>query len=299
VTANDVSYLTSLYAAGAHGTGSTTTPPSFDAVATHTDNACDTTSPYTFAFNSGTQVISQYDFLGFTDLHTVMASNMDGSLPIYMTELGWATDSAECEFGAGAGKGPSGVSETTQATYLAEAYNCLDQPKYSYVAGGFWFELFDDGTSSNFDDHYGLMSPSLVPKPAYTVFKNESLHGDQLTGGCGNFTGPHLVLSAPKSGAHYSGPLRLTATATDSTMKVSSITMARDGKTILHFNSTDATSSDGGKKLKGTILWIGAKRLTLGVHTISATAVDAQGVPTTISVIVDHVLPPKKKKKKG
>jgi hypothetical protein len=290
LTANNDAFLSSVYAAGAHGAG--TPNPSFDAVATHTDNACDTTSPYTFTFYSGTQTINHFYFLGFTDVESVMAANGDASVPIYMTELGWPTETDECPAGAGAsaGHGPSGVDQATQASFLTEAYHCLDQPAYSYVAAGFWYALADTNTSSNdYVDHYGLLTSNYVAKPSFAALTKESQHGDQLTGACGNFVGPSLTLKRPHAGQTYTRVLRITVTATDPTQPLASITIEHDGRLILHFNARDAKLSDGGHKLTGTINWVGARKLTLGDHTISATARDTEGVATIFSVIVDHV----------
>ena len=111
LTGNDVTYLDELYAAGARG--------SFDAVAVHTDTGCNVTSPYVFEFDRGTQTINQYFFLGFTAIHAAMVAAGDGAKPIYMTELGWSSTTAECETGAWAGQKLAGVDLPTQATYLA------------------------------------------------------------------------------------------------------------------------------------------------------------------------------------
>jgi hypothetical protein len=176
LTGNDGSYLQQLYGDGAKG--------SFDAVGVHTDTACNITSPFVFEYNRGTHTINQYFFLGFTSVHAAMVAAGDGTTPIYMTELGWSSTSAECETGHWAGQKAAGVSEQTQATYLRQAYHCLAMPRYSYVKVALWFELFDEGTSSAPLDNYGLLNPDLSPKPAFSAFKQVSLHGDRLNGRC-------------------------------------------------------------------------------------------------------------------
>jgi len=177
LTGNDAPYLAELYAAGVQG--------SFDAVGVHTDTGCNITSPYVHEYNRGTRTINQYFFLGFTSVYATMVANGDAAKPIYMTELGWSTTSAECETGAWAGQKAAGVDEPTQATYLEQAYHCLAQPQYSYVKVAIWFELVDNGTTTSPIDNFGLLDAALSPKAAFGAFAQESLHGDQLSGPCG------------------------------------------------------------------------------------------------------------------
>jgi hypothetical protein len=185
LTGNDGSYLEGLYADGAEG--------SFDAVGVHTDTACNITSPYVFEFNRGTHTINQYFFLGFISVRAAMVAAGDAAKPIYMTELGWSSTSAECETGHWAGQKLAGVSEQTQATYLRQAYHCLAMPRYSYVRVAIWFELFDEGASTAPLDNYGLLGPDLSPKRAFSAFKQVSLHGDRLSGRCGVLARPAVA----------------------------------------------------------------------------------------------------------
>jgi polysaccharide biosynthesis protein PslG len=177
LTGNDATYLDQLYAAGAQG--------SFDAVGVHTDTACNVTSPSVFEHNRGTQTINQYFFLGFTAVHATMAANGDGANPIYITELGWSSTTAQCQTGAWAGQKLAGVTEPVQAAYLQQAYHCLAQPQYSYVKAAMWFELTNNGPSTAPLDNFGLLDAGYFPKAAFAAFEQESLQGDQLTGPCG------------------------------------------------------------------------------------------------------------------
>jgi polysaccharide biosynthesis protein PslG len=177
LTGNDAAYLAQLYAAGAGG--------AFDAVGVHTDTACNVTPPGVYAFDPGTQTINRYYFLGFTAVHATMAANGDGAKPIYMTELGWSTTAAVCPTGAWAGQKPGGVDQATQAAYLQQAYHCLAQPQFPYVKVAIWFELVDNGVSTNPVDNFGLLANDLSPKPAFAAFAAEAAQGDQLTGPCG------------------------------------------------------------------------------------------------------------------
>jgi large repetitive protein len=85
-----------------------------------------------------------------------------GTKPIWITELGWSTY-------AGSGSGYIGVNETTQASYLARAY--LDASVRG-VAGIFWYDLIEDGTSTtSLASNYGLVEQSGRKKPAYTALQ--------------------------------------------------------------------------------------------------------------------------------
>ena len=238
LTGNDVSYLNELYGAGARG--------SFDAVAVHTDTACNVTSPYVFEFDRGTQTINQYFFLGFTAIHAAMIAAGDGAKPIYMTELGWSSTTAECETGAWAGQKLAGVGEQTQATYLQQAYHCLAQPQYAYVKAAMWFELVDDGDSTAPLDNYGLLDNDYTPKPAFAAFEQESLQGDQLTGPCGTAAvkspaiahpkeRPVIRILRPTAGAHYTGPLEIAVTASAPAAGVREITIELTSTKRVHF----------------------------------------------------------------
>ena len=101
-----------------------------------------------------------------------MVAAGDGAKPIYMTELGWSSTSAECETGALGGpearrRQPSRRRRPTST----QAYHCLAQPQYSYVKAAMWFELFDEGTTTGPLDNFGLLNPDCAPKPAFAAFE--------------------------------------------------------------------------------------------------------------------------------
>jgi len=277
--ANDYPFLQALYAAGVHGY--------FDAVAVHTDDACSITPPSAFAFNPGSQLINRWSFLGFTTVHDVMEGGGDGSKPVYMTEFGWSATNAPCSSGSSAGKRVGGVSAQTQADYLNQAVNCLDQPQYSYVTAAMWFDMVDWATANTPTDRYGLLTTSLQPRPAFNAFKKITTSGDPLTGGCGNFSGPKLDLISPVNGQSYRGPLQIRVKAIANGAAVAQIALKHDGKNILNFNRIDAHYRHG--VLTGTIDWQGARFLAPGSHTITVVASNANGVTSTQTVTVDHL----------
>ena len=277
LTGNDYEYLQALYAAGAKGY--------FDAVAVHTDTACNIASPYDFEYNPGTRTINQYFFLGFNAIHGEMVSAGDGDKPIYMTELGWSTTRAECETGHWAGQKLGGVTEQQQATYLQQAYHCLAQPQFSYVKAAMWFELVDEGSSTDPIDNFGLLEPDGSPKPAFDAFENESLHGDQLSGPCGDFSPPKIRILRPSSGERVSGPLRIAVRATDPTAGVREITIDLTRHSREHF-----VSKDFAKTFTGGLTWLHAKDLRPGRHTIRIVVTDKMGNEATRTISFVHTL---------
>ena len=276
LTGNDGAYLSQLYADGARGF--------FDAVGVHTDTACNVTAPTVFEFDVGTRTVNQYFFLGFTSIHAVMVAAGDGSKPVYMTELGWSSTSAECQTGHWAGQKLAGVTQPTQAAYLQQAYHCLAQPEYSYVKAAMWFELFNNGGSSAPLDNFGLLNQDFSPKPAFDAFTQESLHGDQLSGPCGNFAPPAIKVLRPLAGQHYSGPLRIAVSASSPANGVREITIRLTRHSRVHFVSKGFPET-----FKGAIAWQAAKTLKPGPHTIKIIVTNRLGNVSIRTVRVVHV----------
>lgn len=79
--------------------------------------------------------------------------------PIWFTEMGWAGESW-CMSVCGA--------EDSQADRLARLYVVS-------VVGGvqrvFWYDLRNDGSGANFEDHFGLLEGSLAAKPAFIAYQ--------------------------------------------------------------------------------------------------------------------------------
>jgi hypothetical protein len=281
MTGNDGPFLSQLYAAGARG--------SFDAVGIHTDTACNIASPYLFEYNRGTRTINQYFFLGFTAVHAVMVGAGDGTKPIYVTELGWSSTGAECRTGHWAGQKLAGVTQPTQAAYLRQAYHCLAQPRYAYVKVAMWFELFNNGTSTAPLNNFGLLNHDYSPKPAFTEFQQESLHGDQLSGPCGNFAAPVIRILRPTPGQRYSGPLRIAVAASSPSNGVREITIQLSRRSRVHFFSKGFPARFG-----GSIAWQAAKSIKLGPHTIKIIVTDKLGNVSHMVIRVVHMQGPRR-----
>jgi Cellulase (glycosyl hydrolase family 5) len=275
LTGNDGAYLQQLYAAGAEG--------SFDVVGVHTDTACNIASPNKYEFNLGTHTVNQYFFLGFISIHAAMAAAGDAAKPIYMTELGWSATNAECETGHWAGQKLAGVSPQTQATYLKQAYHCLAQPQYRYVKAAMWFELFNNATDSAPLDNFGLLDHNYVANPAFGAFTQESLHGDKLSGPCGDFAPPAIKILRPTSGAVYSGPLHIAIRASDAAGGVREITIKLSHTARVHFFSKHFA-----KTFSSHVTWLAAKTLKPGPHRIKVIVTDKLGNVSRRTIVVVH-----------
>jgi hypothetical protein len=275
--ANSPLMLSQLYADGIHNY--------FDADAIHTDTACNVTSPYIYEYNRDTTVINQYFFLGFTGIHALMAANGDASKPIYMTEIGWSSTSAECSTGLWAGKKLAGVSQQTQATYLTQAYHCLAQPRYSYIKAAMWFELQNGGPSGQPLDNYGLLNLDYSPKPSFDAFEQISLHGDTQAASCGNFAAPRITILHPTPGSAYSGPLHIAVSASSPGNGVREITIDLTRHSREHFGSKRGFPPT----LSASLTWLGARNLKAGPHKITIVVIDKLGNVATRTFRIMHV----------
>jgi len=271
LTGNDYTFLQQVYAAGGRGF--------FDAVGVHTDTACDVISPYQFIRDPlASNAIDQYAFLGYQSVHAVMSANGDGAKNVWMTELGWSTDQGTCGSGQWSGQKAQGVTPADQATFLTQAYHCLAAVPYVPVA--LWFALTDTPASNSY---YGLMDASLNPKPSFAALQQEIAGGDQLSGGCGNFSGPSIRILTPVANHYYSrsGPLAIRITAS-SPYKVREIKLLYDGQNVvrnfIHPGSQPVAT------LTAAMSWQHWKRLRAGRHTLIVQAVDAQGTIGSVSV---------------
>ncbi len=282
LTGNDYEYLSQVYADGGKG--------SFDAVAVHTDTICDVASPYEILRNGRTdQRINRWSFLGYRTVHETMLANGDNS-PIWMTELGWSTDTQTCNSGAWAGQKPAGVSPEEQATFLRQAYHCLAQD--SYVQVGIWYGLQDTEPFGTPRGSYGLLGPNLQAKPAYGALAGYDRDGDRLSEQCGAQQGPQITLSSPRTGVRYSNTLPISVSASDS-VGVYQISLYDDHHIIRSFYVHGGLST-----LTGHMVWYGARLLKPGKHTLMAEAFDERNNTSTTSITIVRAGKPKKKHKK-
>ncbi len=265
LTGNDYSFLEGVYAAGGKGY--------FDAVAVHTDTACNIASPYAFLRDQDER-LDPDSFLAYREIHATMLANGDDK-PIWITEMSWRTTEATCSEGRWAGQKPEGVSLQQQATYLSQAYHCLSQDPYVQVA--LWFPLFDENGLTS-----GLVRSNNSRKPAFAAMREYARNGDQLGEPCGDFTGPQIHIAAPTDRFSYSGALRVTVSA-DSSQGVARITLEIDGKLIRNYTNKAAPST-----LAGSLDWQGAKKISMGRHILTFLAVDKLHNISRESIIIYH-----------
>jgi hypothetical protein len=155
VAFNDYHFLESVYAA-APDIGKY-----FDVMATH---------PYTTGAAPPEAVtldpdgrVSEYSFPAYREVRAELLAHGDDK-PIWFTEFGWSTNTAGGALG--------GVSEQTQADYIARAYRYIEADPYVQVAITYNFRNnYWASDANDWDDQLGLMHTDFSPKPAYYAFK--------------------------------------------------------------------------------------------------------------------------------
>ena len=161
---NDTDFVAALYANGAQG--------AFDAIGVHTDTACLLDHPDRY-YRDAQGRIARFTFTGYREIHQLMADHGDGAKPIWMTEIGWNTQSTKprsCNVGDSAGKKRLGVSRKQQARFLRAAYRCIAADPYIGVA--LWFGMQD--IPRNLTRHaagFGLYGRNGKAKPAAKQFR--------------------------------------------------------------------------------------------------------------------------------
>jgi hypothetical protein len=221
---NDMDFVEKLYGYGLHG--------NFDALAVHTDTACLTDSP-DYIYRDPQGRIGRYTFSSFREVHSVMARHGDGDKPIWMTELGWSTQSTaphSCPIGEKKGTKPLGVSEARQAELLTQAFSCLQADPLVKVA--FWFGM-QDFRGSPHAGGYGLYRLDGSAKPSAAAFARLAKGiPAKPCGGVTDTAGPDITITKPTDGAKFTKVLPIDARAVDSSagVGVRRIEIWADGK---------------------------------------------------------------------
>jgi hypothetical protein len=282
LTGNNFGFLESVYKAlGGSSAGA------FDGVAVHTDTACSLVPPDSYERTSDGK-IGRFSFLGFIEVRKVMVAHGDDGKPIWITEIGWSTNTGICTHGVFAGQKAAGVSEADQARFLALAWHCLQS--YPYVTNAMWFSYQDGGEA----DSYGMVHGDGSPKPSLAAFTSITHGGDPAAGqSCGDFGGPRVVIKSPGAGETWTKTLKIRVVATDPN-GVRRISIYTEKGLIRHFDAAKArAAATYPTTLSGSIDWNDVKgSLGAGPHTISAIALDSTGNPGTASVNVNKTSPP-------
>ena len=80
-------------------------------------------------------------------------------VPLYLTEMGWPSNVGKC-----------GVSEQTQAAYLARSFFLART--LPNIRGLWWYDLLDDGSDTGDpEQNFGLLNQDLTVKPSYLTLK--------------------------------------------------------------------------------------------------------------------------------
>ncbi len=270
---NNMDYLAQLYDHGAQGY--------FDAVGVHTDTACLINGPdVTYRDEQGR--IGQYSFTGYREVHAVMSRHGDGAKPIWMTELGWNTQStapSSCSVGMWKGTKPLGVSEEEQARFLTQAYRCLASDPFVQTA--LWFGVQDIPGSAHAGG-FGLYRWDKSAKPSATAFR--ALDGGVRAERCGGVidtSGPDIRIAQPLDGAKFVDVLPIDARAVDADggVGIRRIEIWADGKFSRSFG-------DGHARMRSFWPVADWKR---GKHTLTFKAEDEAGNKSSKSIVVYKV----------
>ena len=256
---NHYRYLERVYAAGGGG--------AFDAVGVHTDAACITAGPGE-QYRETDGRIGRYSFTGYREVRRTMLANGDDK-PIWATEIGWSTLTSPCRVNGADGSKPSGVSETTQARYLTQAYRCLQAEPY--VAVAFWFSLQDVSRSNTESHRFGLLRDDGRPKPAYAAFREFASDSSKPASRCGaqvDDAAPKVEILSPRAGQPFLDSVVVSARASDGGgLGVRRMELYADGVRV-------PGSQEGGRF---RLEWNGARRLSVGRHTLTVRAKDPAG----------------------
>jgi hypothetical protein len=106
------------------------------------------------------------------NLRRIMRRHHDGGTPLYVTELGWGSESGPTRWQRGL---------LGQADQLSKAFSMLSANRVRWgIAGAWWFTWSDEGGSCTFCRSAGLLTADREAKPAWYRF-NEWTGGDPET----------------------------------------------------------------------------------------------------------------------
>ena len=272
-TGNNFDFVEALYQHGAGGY--------FDAVGVHTDTACLTNGPDRY-YRDELGRVGRYTFTGYREVYAVMAAHGDGAKPIWMTELGWNSQSTRprsCNTGSWAGQKRLGVSRKRQARFLRAAYRCLAGDPFVQVA--LWFGM-QDIRGSRHAGGYGLFSKRGRGKPAAKAFKR--LRRGIRPKRCGGYidrTPPTIRVLEPRDGQRFSGKLSVRVRAFDNRggTGLQRIYMSRNGRHVLTWGGNGGSIEP----------WWASQDWRLGTHTLTFRVRDNAHNETSVTVTVEKV----------
>jgi hypothetical protein len=267
---NDMDFVEALYAHGAGG--------AFDAVGVHTDTACLTDHPRRY-YRDPRGRVGRYTFTGYREVHAVMAAHGDAAKPIWMTEIGWNTQSTRrrsCNVGRKAGRKRLGVTPRRQARLLRAAYRCAAADPF--VAVAFWFGI-QDIPGAHHSQGFGLYRRSGRAKPAARAFRRLR-HGipARRCGGVVDRTPPRLRVLRPADGQSFRDKLSVRVRASDGpgSAGLRRISLDLDGRHVRSWGGHGGSIDP----------WWSSAHWTPGTHTLTFRVADAARNGTTVHVTV-------------
>ncbi|HEV2813539.1 MAG TPA: hypothetical protein VGW10_09830, partial [Solirubrobacteraceae bacterium] len=264
---NNFGFVDAAYKAGAKGY--------FDAMAVHTDTACLDQPPSSY-YREPDGRVGRFAFLGYRSVRETMLAHGDDK-PIWMTEFGWSAAQHTCEFGAGAGQKPAGVSEADQAKYLLAAMNCLERDPYVTVA--MWFNNRDLSGDGKMENMYGLRRFDSGQRPAFEAFRTWTSGGGRSQEPCGDFEGPAVRVLAPQPGFALGQVQNLFIRAQSDAPDLRRIWFSVEGPGAgpLFADGPISLPRAGDAGPIGEREWGGARDLQNGAHRLTVSAEDLQG----------------------
>jgi hypothetical protein len=274
LTGNNMDFVQALYDHGAQG--------AFDAVGVHTDTACLTRGPDAH-YRDERGRIGRYTFSAYREVHAVMESHGDGAKPIWMTEIGWNTQSTRprsCNTGTWAGKKRIGVSEQRQARFLRAAYRCVAADPF--VGPVFWFGM-QDIPAAGHSRGYGLYRRNGSAKPAARAFRRlrRGIAPRRGCGGAVDRTPPTLRVVEPLDGARFSRRLTVRVRAADNPggTGLGRINLAADGQHVRSWGTAFGEIRP----------WWATERWRPGLHTLTFHVRDKAQNQASVTVRVEKL----------
>jgi Cellulase (glycosyl hydrolase family 5) len=269
---NDIDFVEGLYAHGARGY--------FDAVGVHTDTACLTRGPRRY-YRDERGRIGRFSFSAYREVHAVMAAHGDGAKQIWMTEIGWNTQSTRpgsCNVGQWAGRKRLGVKPRRQARLLRAAYRCAAADPFIGVV--FWFGI-QDIAGARFAAGYGLYRRGGHAKPAAHAFKRLRRGVRPRRHRCGGVVdrrAPRLKVLKPAPGHAFRHRLRVRVRASDGKRSAGlrRISLALDGRHVRSWGGRHGSINP----------WWGSADWSPGAHTLTFEVRDAADNETSVNVTV-------------
>ena len=272
---NDMDFIEALYAHGAKG--------SFDAVGVHTDTACLVDGP-DFNYRDEQGRVGRYAFTGYREVHAVMARHGDGAKPIWMTELGWNTQSTapgSCSVGMWAGQKPLGVTEAAAGRVPRARPTAASPPTRSSASRS--GSACRTSRARRTRAATASTAPTARPsRPPPRSARSTAASRPQPCGGVIDTSGPQIQVAQPLDGLKFVDMFDVDAKARRLAPAASAsarLEFYADGKFVRSFGDGAASISP----------WWDSRYWKRGKHTLTFKAEDEAGNKTSKTITVYKV----------